>query len=358
MIKKAISGMVAALAVFMPAALIGLPAPTHGDPVPPPAQANPQQKDRSVYERWINTGWRFERVDGAEPAGARDAAYDDSQWTAVTLPHTPRIEKYDQPTPWQGICWYRKTLASDPAWAGKRVAVQFGAAMQIADVWVNGRLAAHHLGGYLPFMVDITNEAHTDAPVVIAARLDNRDTDLVPPGKPTDGLDFNYPGGLYRGVKLIVTDPVHVSDPVEANVVAGGGVFVQYSDVSNESATVHVQTDVANASDDPARSVTVRQRLVNPASGQAVNDITSAPVVVTARSHAPVRQTFDVDQPRLWDPDHPNLYTLVTTIAVGGVPVDEVRTTIGIRTILLDNRVRINGKEFHLAGSNRHQEHP
>ena len=80
--------------------------------------------------------------------------------------------------------------------------------------------------------MDLTEEAALDHPLVIAVRLDNRDTDQVPPGKPTNDLDFNYPGGLYRGVKLIVTDAVHVTDPVSANIVAGGGIFVTYSDVS------------------------------------------------------------------------------------------------------------------------------
>jgi len=318
-----------------------------------------QAKDQPVMsQKAINTGWRFHRVDIAEPAGAQEAAFDDSKWGAVILPHTPRIEKYNEPTPWQGICWYRKTLHPDASWSGKRVTIQFGAAMQIADVWVNGRHATHHLGGYLPFSVEITPEANQDRPVEIAVRLDNRDTDLCPPGKPTKGLDFNYPGGLYRSVKVIVTNPVHISDPLEANIVAGGGIFVQYSDVSENHATIHVQTDVQNSSGETARRVTVRQRLVDSATEQTVSDTNAPAVIATAASHVVVRQSFTVDSPKLWDTDHPNLYTLVTTLSLDGVPVDEARTTIGIRSIVLDSRVRINGKEVHVVGSNRHQEYP
>ncbi len=311
----------------------------------------------AYYEQWINTDWKFYRVDGAEPPGLSQPDASEAGWETVTLPHTPRIEKYDETHPWQGICWYRKTIAPDPAWAGKRVSVQFGAAMQIAQVWVNGNPKVTHLGGYLPFTVDLTEDAATGKPLVIAVRLDNRDTKLVPPGKPTNDLDFNYPGGLYRGVKLIVTDPVHVSDPIAANIVAGGGVFVTYSDVSDQSATVHVKTDVANDGETLAHQCRVRSTLLDGA-GQAVAEAISEPTLLSAHDHHEFVQTLLVDSPKLWHPDHPNLYTLRTTVSREGTPTDEIHTRIGIRSFVLDNRVRINGQEFHMMGSNRHQEYP
>ncbi len=308
-------------------------------------------------EQWINTGWKFHRADLPEMASFQSPDFNDAAWDTVTLPHSPRIEKHDETHPWQGICWYRKVLAPHPEWAGKCVSVQFGAAMQIADVWVNGRLREHHLGGYLPFTVDLREEAAAGQPIVIAVRLDNRDTDLVPPGKPTDGLDFNYPGGLYRGVKLIVTDSVHVTDPVAANIVAGGGVFVTYSDVSETEATVHVKTDVANDGGDLARKCSVRSVLLD-ASGLSRAEAMSDPVMLPADAHHEFAQQISVERPHLWHPDHPYLYTLVTTVFHDGAPVDEVRTPIGIRTIQINPRVTINGQEFHIAGSNRHQEYP
>ena len=240
----------------------------------------------------------------------------------------------------------------------KRVTVQFGAAMQTADVWVNGLHKTRHLGGYLPFTVDLTQDAAAGKPIVIAARLDNRDTDQVPPGKPTDDLDFNYPGGLYRGVKLIATDPVHVSDPVDANIVAGGGVFVTYSDVSEQGATVQIKTDAANDADANAHGCTVRSALMD-AAGQLVKQALSDPVLIAAQGHHEFTQSLTFRAPRLWYPDHPYLYTLVTTISHDGQPVDEIRTRLGIRTLALGRGgLHINGQPFHISGSNRHQEYP
>ena len=71
------------------------------------------------YEQWINTDWKFYRVDGAEPSGLSRPDTSETGWETVSLPHTPRIEKYDETHPWQGICWYRKTLAPDPGLGGE-----------------------------------------------------------------------------------------------------------------------------------------------------------------------------------------------------------------------------------------------
>lgn len=326
----------------------------------PEAQLIPRSREILAavpyFERWINTDWQFLRIEGDAPC-FDEPNIDEGQWDEVSLPHSASIEAYNESTPWQGICWYRRHLNVSPEWFGKRVSIQFGAAMQIAEVWVNGKLHAHHLGGYLPFTIDVTREVACSESIVVAIRLDNRDTDRVPPGKPTAGLDFNYSGGLYRGVKLIVTNPVHVTDSLEANIVAGGGTFVTYSDVSETSAIVHVKTDVANDGDDIARRCRVRVELLD-CMEQIVAEATSEPVLIVSAGHHEFKQAITVFNPRLWHPDEPNLYTLRTTVSVDGHAVDEVRTTVGIRTFSLDKRLTINGKEFHIQGSNRHQEYP
>ena len=93
---------------------------------------------------------------------------------------------------------------------------------------------------------------------VLTVRLDNRDHPQVPPGKPQAELDFCYFGGLYRGVRIEVMDRLHITDPILADRVAGGGVFVTYPHVRANRATVHVRTEVQNDHDEPKRC-TVRQ---------------------------------------------------------------------------------------------------
>ena len=213
------------------------------------------------------------------------------------------------------------------------------------------------MGGYLPFSVDLTDDLRHDRPNCIAVRLDNRDTEECPPGTPAKGLDFNYPGGLYRGAELIVTAPVHISDPVSAGIEAGGGVFVQSKDVARWQATVAVKTHVVNAGPHFQRKCAVVSSLYGP-EGQGVGRAESIPVMLAASSGHHFLQEIVVKAPKLWHPDHPWLYTLVSQVRVGSQTTDEIRTRIGIRTFSLGKRLLINGEEFHICGSNRHQEYP
>ena len=52
--------------------------------------------------------------------------------------------------------WYRKVFELPSTWRGQRVLLHFGAVDQIATVWVNNQLVAHHEGGYTEFSADIT----------------------------------------------------------------------------------------------------------------------------------------------------------------------------------------------------------
>lgn len=71
--------------------------------------------------------------------------------------------------------------------------------MQLADVWINGRHAGQHAGGFTSFVIDATGLLH-DGDNELIVRLDNRDNAIIPPGKPLDVLDFYYHSGLYRDV--------------------------------------------------------------------------------------------------------------------------------------------------------------
>jgi beta-galactosidase len=305
----------------------------------------------------FNTGWRFRLTDLGMAGDPFERSYSDSGWDDVTLPHTPRLEPVDVRMPWQGICWYRREFVANPSWKGRRVTVVFGAAMQQAEVWVNSVHKLSHQGGYLPFSVDITELLDYDRPNLIAVRLDNRDTDQFPPGKPTDDLDFFYSGGLYRGATLVITDPLHVTDSIEADVVAGGGVFVTYENVSKDRATVRIKTHVANSGFDLARNCIVGSQIVDENGGVAGSHCSQPVMIASGGSHT-FLQTIEIENPRLWDTDHPNLYTLETTVERAGVAVDSMSTRIGIRTIEFGKRFILNGKDLPIRGTNRHQEYP
>ena len=302
----------------------------------------------------FNADWRFHRFE-TPPQRQRVEEVAESAWESVTLPHTARIEPRIVNDQWQGLAVYRKQFAADPAWRGNQVWLRFDGAMNIARVQFNGRDVATHLGGYLPFVVDLTRRMRTDAANEVVVWLDNRDSAITGP-KPLEVLDFNTYGGLYRDVSLVVKEPLHITDEIMEGRPAGGGVFVTYPQVTREKAEIAVQTHVRNK----ARSASkfrVLQTLLD--EGHVVASIASAEISLRAGADIESRSNLLVDRPQLWSPRSPHLYELVTVIEAGGRAMDGRRTRIGIRHIELSKgEFRINGEQMYLRGVNRHQEYP
>ncbi len=308
----------------------------------------------------FNDDWKFKRCEPSENTIEYFKAVDhnDADWEKVKLPHTPRIEPLVVNDQWQGICWYRKNFSVDVSHRGKKIFIEFEGAMQIADVWVNGKHKTTHNGGYLPFTIDITDDVLFNKDNLIAVRLDNRDNPEVPPGKPLKDLDFCMYGGLYRDVKIHVTDKLHISDAVLANKVAGGGVFVQYPIVKKDRAQVWVQTHVVNE-DAGIRKLKVVSRLFDDEK-KLIAENSSEEIDLESSANNHIIQTIEVQSPKLWHPNSPHLYQLHSLILEGDKVVDEVVTRIGIRKISFSaaNGFMINGEKFYLRGTNRHQEYP
>lgn len=319
--------------------------------------------------------WRFLRPKGSSgdrqgtslaANGRTDiAVWNDAGWERVNLPHTVRLEPVNASggRNYQGICWYQKHFAASSEWRGRRVHLVFQGAMQVADVWLNGKHLMTHYGGYLPFTLDLSGHLRfgEDRSNVLTVRLNNSDNPEVPPGKPQDKLDFVYFGGLYRSVQMEILNDLHISDPILANKAARGGIFVTFPVITAKTAVLQVQTDVVNASALKKRAK-VRQVLMGP-DGNVVStsDIT---IEIGAASSKAGTQRLQVNRPLLWHPDHPHLYLLHTIVFEEGKdegsPLDDQYTRVGIRTFHIDREtgLSINGEKFFSLGANRHQDHP
>lgn len=314
----------------------------------------------------MNQDWQFFRPESpaASPA-PKTVAQDElnvpagAQWESVNLPHTVRLEPRDVSggRNYQGVCWYKRELPARPEWKDRVVYLKFQGAMQVADVWLNGVHQLTHYGGYLPFTIDISKGLRLGGPNRLVVRLDNSDNAEVPPGKPQNELDFCYFGGLSRSVDLEVIHPLHITDPILANTVAGGGVFVTYPAVTANESMVQVQTEVANESDED-RICDVVQVLMGPDGKSAAT--ASLSVAVPARSRKVATQKMTVRDPRLWHPEDPQLYWLHSAVNLNGHAIDDQHTRIGIRAIEFEKSrgLLINGRPFFSIGANRHQDHP
>lgn len=281
-------------------------------------------------EMSFNNDWRFWE---GNVSGADAADYDDSEWLYVNVPHstikyTPENYYHED----LGVFWYRRHFETpETVQDGRRALITFGAAMQKAEVWLNGEKLGTHEGGYTEFSYDITDEL---APVgeenVLAVKLDTNPNAAFAPGK--NNPDFQCFGGLYRNVTLTVTDPVHVTDAVSSGTVGGGGVFLATTSLADDhsSATVNAKTEVENSGAAEAQ-VTVKTEILNEDGSVATE--TQSEQVVPAGEKVTFSQDVTVSNPRLWSTDTPELYTVRTTVFQNGEACDTMETTFGIRTI-------------------------
>jgi beta-galactosidase len=265
--------------------------------------------------------------------------YRGPEWEIVNLPHSAKLQDETDPKipSFQGIVWYRKEFPASPEYAGKRVVLKFDAAMQTADLWVNGKWQKKHDGGYLPFTLDLSQTLGVGKNADVLVRLDNRDNSAFNPGRSQSQLDFTYAGGLYRDVTLEVTNHEHIED-----------VYATSSKVSPQEADVAVQ---------------VRATLLKPGAQLRFQLISPEGAVIgepSVSAKPGTDATIRVRQPRLWDLDHPYLYRIRTTLYQDGRQLDETVTRFGIRKLEFDHHsgVKINGKPLKLEGSNRHMAFP
>lgn len=301
----------------------------------------------------FHDNWKFH---GSNAGGAEDPSYNDNTWETVFLPHPMSLEAPGGRCP-TGDIWYRKIFSAE-TYQGKKVIIEFQGAMQTTDVYVNGTRVTTHLGGYDPFAIDITGELQFDGDNVIAVKLNNSPSENFPPAKSTP--DFRYWGGLYRDVRLHVTDPLHISHPLVADIPGGGGVFVTSPSVSRDRATVLVKTHVMNERTESVSCVLTTT--LYDASGTNVATGSTPATDIGAGDAENFEQSLEVTGPSLWHPDHPSLYTVVSQVSSddGTTPVDSLVTTIGIRSITFSKQggFQINGDRMILRGGNRHQDYP
>lgn len=309
----------------------------------------------------FNLDWRYHCGD---VKGAETVAFDDKKWDVVAVPHTAQLMPAEGSgcRNYQGIVWYRKHFKAP---AGPVSVLHFEAVMGKQKYYVNGKLVKENMGGYLPVTINLTEAGvKPGSDVVVAVMADNSDDKTYPPGKTQMTLDFTYHGGIYRDVWLIERQTLYITDAVEENRTAAGGIFVHYANISERSAEVYVNTDLRNTTS-KAQSVTV-QNTLSDAEGNVVKRWKKN-VSVPANGVRTITQGSKINNPKLWSPESPYLYTVTTKIigkmqvdgkTVKGV-VDGGDTRIGIRSFEFKGKEGfwLNGKRYRqFVGANRHQD--
>lgn len=296
-----------------------------------PAERMPRSSD-------FTRDWRFFLGDAS---GARNAAFNDATWRTLDLPHDWSIEgefSPDHPATAGGgalpggVGWYRKSFPLPEHARGQRVYLDFDGVYRHSTVWINGRRVGSRPNGYVSFRHDITPFLEFgDQENVVAVRVDNS---MQPNSRWYTG------SGIYRNVRLVVTNPVHVDH---------WGTFVTTPEVARDTARVRVQTAVRN-DDASAAEIELRTTIFD-ARGRQVRSVSSRESAEAGRVTFFDHQ-LAIPRPVLWSVDSPYLYHVVSRVFLGRRLVDEYVTPLGVRDFRFDSEEGfiLNGRRLKIQG--------
>lgn len=288
----------------------------------------------------INESWHFYKGHIENPFSSSTAL----EWEKVTIPHSWNTEDIldDEDGYYRGDGWYKKTIVIPQVYENQKVFLLFEAANQVTSLYVNGKsVGEDHIGGYTAFTRDITTVLKAGENEITIKVNNAHNEEIVP----LYG-DFSFLGGIYRDVQLIISKPVHF----EIANIGANGIFVTTPEVSEASAKVKVTSKLVRPK---SGKYTVRQTLYD-AKNKLVKQTTSKSLYG--------KDTFSelsITNPKLWSPDSPYLYTLVSEVLDSkNIILDRVENSVGFRWYRFDAKEGffINGKQTKLIGTCRHQD--
>ena len=234
---------------------------------------------------------------------------------------------------------YTMKLTPDDSWNGRRVLLDFGGIMLVGDVYLNGERIGGTDYGYLGFDIDISKKLRYGVENEIMVKADT--------GRPSNSRWYTG-GGLYRSVRLIITDP--------SLYISRHGVSVETTDISKEKALVRMTLECESKGVDSMFVADVE--ILSPQGNAILHRSDTIPVNRKWRHREYALKPFYIVDLQLWECDTPSLYT--ANVSIGrpgsGVTSDSVSIKFGVRDLEYSPEygLKINGKKVLLKGIANH----
>lgn len=280
----------------------------------------------------FNDGWLFMLSDDSLMA---TAAYDDSRWRKLSLPHDWSIEGQLSPDLASctgylpgGIGWYRKHFSVTDGAA--RHYIYFEGVYNRSEVYLNGRLLGKRPNGYISFLYDLTPYLK-EGDNVLAVRVDH--------SRSADSRWYTG-SGIYRDVWMVSAPDIHF---------AQWGIGWHAASLTDRKAVVAVDVEVEKHVDAAGR-LEVKAALLDAEGRQVAQG--SARVADGKAGLSKLALNLRVGNPKRWDLDTPYLYTLKTELLKDGKRLDSCETRVGLRTLEFDPNkgFALNGRWMKVKG--------
>ena len=272
--------------------------------------------------------------------------WNDNHWDLVQIPHDwsyrlPFDRENGVPDfgyKNRGIGWYRKKFFLNAADKDKQLEIHFDGIATHATIYFNGSVIERNFSGYTSFSIDITDHAFFgERPNVLAVKVDAEQSE-----------GWWYEGaGIYRNTWLSKTDKLHIITR---------GIWVNPEKQVDQYWHTKIETTIRNEYDEDA-SFTLVSKLISP--NQSIVTTHRTIATVASFEQVMVAQLIEIENPMIWDIEHPHLYTLCSTIEYNGRVIDEINTNYGYRTIRIcpDTGFYLNERSIKLKGTCNHQDH-
>ena len=228
---------------------------------------------------------------------------------------------------YEGTVWFKKSFQAVPMTDCKTL-LYFGAVNYDCHVYVNGKKAGHHIGGFTAFNYDISDLLVEGENTVIVKVDNKRHADAVP----TQIFDWWNYGGITRDVKLVKVPMVYLED-YNLQLLKGEAKGKK-------------------------RQITFSAKLSKPEAGHTVTvsipELKLKKTFTTDADGQVQSSIFNIQSKalQLWCPENPKLYRVDISLDTSTIS-DE----IGFRTIeTRDKQILLNGKPVFLKGISIHEE--
>ena len=279
----------------------------------------------------INQNWQYLEKDIETISDALAM----KNWQAINLPHSwNSLDATDlEPGYRRTGSWYKKEI--DISKNSKVIYELYFEGINItSEIFVNGNKVGSHIGGYIGFTIDVSSALKNGTNEIVVRADNSYDPEIIPSQK----SDFFIFGGITRDVFLQTKPKTHLAN-------------LKYTTpkVSNEKATLTGTVAVVNAN----KSSKVKAVLIDNEGKKVVEKEFSVD------DHLAKINFDNINNPKLWDTDNPNLYTIEVSLLSEEKTIDQISDKVGFRWFEFKEygAFFLNGKRLLLRGTHRHEEH-